>query len=137
MSLITSTSLTDKCSAITYSIFLKKKIPNYYMFCEPYITATVVNTLLTLINDQLQILTRRAFFLNLFITENCLSLGLTISPNGTFGAFFAFCNHGCSVVTKDKGKLQFTYFIKCKHVADTFCSIDMCKTISVTKFMSH
>jgi len=47
-------------------------------------------------------LTRRALFLNLFITENCLSLDLTISPNGTFGAFFAFCSQGCSVnIIKD------------------------------------
>ena len=35
-------------------------------------------------------LTRSAFFLNLFITENCLSLVLTISLNGTFEAFLAF-----------------------------------------------
>lgn len=38
-----------------------------------------------------------AFFLNLFMTENCFSLALTISPNGTFEAFLAFCNHECSV----------------------------------------
>lgn len=40
--------------------------------------------------------TLRAFLLNLFISENCLSLDLTTSPRGTFGAFFAFCSQGCS-----------------------------------------
>ena len=42
-------------------------------------------------------LTLKAFFLNLFIKENCLSLVLTISPNGAFEAFFAFCIQGWSV----------------------------------------
>lgn len=41
-------------------------------------------------------ITFRALFFSLFITENCLSLAFTVSPKGTFGAFFAFCNHGCS-----------------------------------------
>lgn len=41
--------------------------------------------------------TLRAFLLNLFIIENCLSLDLTTSPRGTFGAFLAFWSHGCSV----------------------------------------
>ena len=42
-------------------------------------------------------LTRRAFFLNLFMTENCLSLVLTMSPNGTFEAFGAYFVKGIVV----------------------------------------
>jgi len=34
--------------------------------------------------------TLRALLLNLFITENCLSLDLTTSPRLTVGAFLAF-----------------------------------------------
>jgi hypothetical protein len=56
MSRITSTSSTDRCSAIT----------------------------------------RMAFFLNLFMAENCCSRARTTSPSGTLGAFRAFCSHGCS-----------------------------------------
>lgn len=41
-------------------------------------------------------ITLRALFLSLFITENCFSLALTVSPKETFGAFFAFCSQGCS-----------------------------------------
>ena len=52
--------------------------------------------MVTILNELKKMLTLRAFFLNLFITENCLSLALTISPSGTFGAFFAFCSQGCS-----------------------------------------
>lgn len=44
--------------------------------------------------------TLRAFLLNLFITENCLSLDLTTSPRGTFGAFLAFWSQGCSGIQK-------------------------------------
>ena len=40
--------------------------------------------------------TLSACFLNLFITENCWSLALTVSPKLTFGAFLMFCNHGWS-----------------------------------------
>jgi len=46
--------------------------------------------------DSKQQLTLKAFLLNLFIMENCLSLDFTTSPRGTFGAFFAFCSHECS-----------------------------------------
>uniref|UniRef100_A0A0A9BNN5 Uncharacterized protein n=1 Tax=Arundo donax TaxID=35708 RepID=A0A0A9BNN5_ARUDO len=40
--------------------------------------------------------TPSAFFLNLFIAENCCSLARTASPSDTFGAVSAFFSHGCS-----------------------------------------
>lgn len=49
-------------------------------------------------------LTRRAFFFNLFIMENCFNLDLTMSPKGTFGAFFAFCIQGWSTKQKKGNK---------------------------------
>ncbi|WVZ06917.1 hypothetical protein V8G54_020263 [Vigna mungo] len=46
--------------------------------------------------DKKSAMTLRAFLLNLFIIENCLSLDLTTSPSGTLGAFLAFWSQGCS-----------------------------------------
>lgn len=45
-------------------------------------------------------ITLKALFLSLFITENCFSLALTVSPNETLGAFFAFINHGWSAFSE-------------------------------------
>ena len=45
-------------------------------------------------------ITLKALFLSLFITENCMSLDLTVSPNETLGAFFSFCNHGWSAFSE-------------------------------------
>jgi len=47
-------------------------------------------------------ITLKALFLSLFITENCLSLALTVSPKETLGAFFAFCNHGWSALSEQE-----------------------------------
>lgn len=48
-------------------------------------------------NETTRRLTPRAFFLNLFMAENCCSLARTASPSDTFGAVSAFFSHGCSV----------------------------------------
>lgn len=42
--------------------------------------------------------TPSAFFLNLFMAENCCSRARTASPSDTFGAVSAFFSHGCSAM---------------------------------------
>lgn len=53
-------------------------------------------------------LTRSAFFLSLFIPENCCSLARTVAPRLTLGALLAFCSHVCSA-TSD---IQFEFIDK-------------------------
>ncbi|VAI86820.1 unnamed protein product [Triticum turgidum subsp. durum] len=48
--------------------------------------------------------TPSAFFLNLFIAENCCSRDRTASPSDTFGAVSAFFSHGtCAAVSRVAG----------------------------------
>lgn len=51
-------------------------------------------------------LTPSAFFLNLFMAENCISLDRTISPSETFGALSAFLSQGCSVFCRRRNNLN-------------------------------
>ena len=56
--------------------------------------------------NNMNVLTFRAFFLNLFITVNCWSFALTFSPRLTLGALLAFCNHGWSATSNIRGIIQ-------------------------------
>lgn len=51
-------------------------------------------------------LTLRAFFLNLFMIENCWSLVLTVSPSEVLGAMLVLWSQGCSFFTKARRKVR-------------------------------
>jgi hypothetical protein len=77
ISLIIFTSSMDKCS----TIFKETHITNVSTSLLLQKKKTALNSTIT--HQPQEMLTWRALFLNLFITENCLSLVLTIFPNGT------------------------------------------------------
>lgn len=116
-SFIPATSSTDKCSAITCCTESQRVRFNIERNDDDddadirkpkkYNWLVVINYLST------RRITLRALFFSLFITENCLSLALTVSPKETLGAFFTFCNHGWSafmINTQNSQANAFTFY---------------------------